>query len=85
MQVLSRHDIEDGNVEEALDAAIEWARLKMTPLSERELRDPANKAYSRILLTDDVLLCRAGRLLAVVSAATRGIVVQRMASIPTPR
>jgi hypothetical protein len=85
VQVLSRHDIEDGNVEEALDAAIEWARLKMMPLSEQELRDPGNKAYSRILLTDDVLLCRAGRLLAVVSAATRGKVVQRMASIATPR
>ncbi len=85
VQVLSRHDIEDGNVEEALDAAIEGVRLKMTPMSARSSRTRPTRRTPGSCSTDDVLLCRAGRLLAVVSAATRGIVVHRLASIPTPR
>jgi hypothetical protein len=77
---LARHDIENGNIQEALDAAIHEICLAMTPLSPEELTNPANKAYPRSSLGDDVVLVCGGKVLAVVVATPSGPQVFRFYS-----
>jgi hypothetical protein len=71
-----RHDI-DGDLTEALEGAIEQARLAMTPLSEPELRNPGNRNFSFIPITHDIVLASAGKVLAIVFATADGPRVHR--------
>jgi hypothetical protein len=86
VRVLTRHDIDDGNLQEALDAAIDQARLAMTPLSEAELRNPGNRNFSFLPIAHDIVLASAGKVLAIVFATADGPRVHRFyPTVPTRR
>jgi hypothetical protein len=72
-----RHDINDGDIQETLDVAIQDICLRMTPLSPQERQNPGNRAYTHAPLADDVALACGGRILAVVFATATGPVVHR--------
>ncbi len=81
-----RHDIDGGDVQEALDVAIADVCMRMTPLSPEEREDRMNKEYTLPPLAVDVALGCGGRILAVVFATPNGPVVHRFfPSIPTKR
>jgi hypothetical protein len=61
-----RHDVRDGDIQEALDVAIQDVCLRMTPLSPQEARLPGNERYTTPPLQDDVALALGGRIYGVV-------------------
>jgi hypothetical protein len=73
-----RHDIAGGNLEDALERAIDDVCARMTPLSAAEIQD-----YHKVgrmlpsLLCDDVALAVGGKIVAVIRALPTGPVVYR--------
>lgn len=58
----------------------------MTPLSDSELRDPANRNCSFVPITHDIVLASAGKVLAIVFATADGPRVHRFyPTLPTQR
>jgi hypothetical protein len=83
IRVANRHDLEDGDLDGALEAALEENVLNQTPLSAEETQLIGNRGYAISSRPKDVALFWRGKLVAAVLSTPDGPVVHRFVTQTT--